>query len=303
MIPAYNCAKYLRQTLESVLAQDPGSEQMQIEVVDDCSTKDDPEAVVRKVGKERVAYYRKPRNEGATANFNTCLKRSRGHLIHILNGDSYVLPEFYAKVANLAKSHPMVSVFFVRSRLDDEKGALKRISDRYEKLAKPSNSPDDLLYNNDMMISGVVIRRSFYEKQGGFRPELLHAADWEMWVRAITNGRGLFLNELLSTSRLYYSRDSGKLARTADNLRNRLQLMDFFALSYDNFEPARFRESVARCALEQEKFFMEHGDKDAAASNHKLWRELSIWPLRLEDDLGFISPPLDDPSLEGRISM
>ena len=54
MIPAYNCASYLRQTLASVLAQDPGPEQMQIEVVDDGSTKDDPESVVRETGKGRV---------------------------------------------------------------------------------------------------------------------------------------------------------------------------------------------------------------------------------------------------------
>src|SRR5277367_6513526 len=75
MIPTYNCAKYLRQTLESVLAQDPGPEQMQIEVVDDCSTKDDPEAVVRELGKDRVEFYRKPKNEGAIHNFNTCIQR------------------------------------------------------------------------------------------------------------------------------------------------------------------------------------------------------------------------------------
>ena len=35
MIPTYNCAALLRQTLESVLAQDPGPEVMQIEVIDD----------------------------------------------------------------------------------------------------------------------------------------------------------------------------------------------------------------------------------------------------------------------------
>ena len=46
MIPTYNCARYLRKTLESVLAQDRGPKSMQIEVVDDCSTEDDPEAVV-----------------------------------------------------------------------------------------------------------------------------------------------------------------------------------------------------------------------------------------------------------------
>jgi len=71
MIPVFNCANYLRQTLASVLAQDPGPERMQIEVVDDMSTKDDPEAVVREVGKGRVAFFRKPKNGGATANFNT----------------------------------------------------------------------------------------------------------------------------------------------------------------------------------------------------------------------------------------
>src|SRR5207253_10172288 len=36
MIPAYECAGYLVETLESVLAQDPGPDRMQIEVVDDC---------------------------------------------------------------------------------------------------------------------------------------------------------------------------------------------------------------------------------------------------------------------------
>ena len=50
MIPTYHCARYLGETLRSVLAQDPGPDAMQIEVVDDHSTQDDPERVVREVG-------------------------------------------------------------------------------------------------------------------------------------------------------------------------------------------------------------------------------------------------------------
>ncbi|MFZ0430475.1 MAG: glycosyltransferase, partial [Acidobacteriota bacterium] len=78
MIPTFNCATFLRETLASVLAQDPGPAQMQIEVVDDRSTKDDPEEVVRELGRGRVAFHRNRRNQGVTANFNSCVARSRG---------------------------------------------------------------------------------------------------------------------------------------------------------------------------------------------------------------------------------
>src|SRR4051794_32849163 len=70
MIPTFNCANYLAETLQSVLAQNPGEEAMQIEVVDDRSTKDDPERVVQEIGRGRVKFFRKPVNEGAILNFN-----------------------------------------------------------------------------------------------------------------------------------------------------------------------------------------------------------------------------------------
>ena len=95
MIPTYHCACFLRQTLESVLSQDPGPDLMQIEVVDDGSTLDDPGAVVAAVGRGRVGFYRQPQNVGHTKNFETCLRRSRGKVVHLLHGDDYVLPGFY----------------------------------------------------------------------------------------------------------------------------------------------------------------------------------------------------------------
>src|SRR5687768_11687461 len=73
MIPTHDCAEYLRRTLASVLAQAPAAAEMQIEVVDDCSTRDDPEAVVSAVGGGRVTFHRHPQNAGAIANFNSCL--------------------------------------------------------------------------------------------------------------------------------------------------------------------------------------------------------------------------------------
>src|SRR5262245_31425455 len=97
MIPKFNCARFLRQTLESVLCQDPGPEVMEIEVVDDCSTKDDPEQVVRDVGRGRVKFYRQKQNVGHTRNFETCLQRTSGQLVHLLHGDDAVIRGFYQK--------------------------------------------------------------------------------------------------------------------------------------------------------------------------------------------------------------
>src|ERR1035437_9842369 len=71
MIPTFNCARFLRRTLESVLDQDPGPELIQSEVVDDCPTADEPRTVVDQIGRGRVGFYRKPQNEGAVRNFNT----------------------------------------------------------------------------------------------------------------------------------------------------------------------------------------------------------------------------------------
>ena len=58
LIPTYNCAEFLKETLKSVLAQDPGEALMEIIVVDDHSTKDDPEAVVKEFGQGRVQVYK-----------------------------------------------------------------------------------------------------------------------------------------------------------------------------------------------------------------------------------------------------
>ncbi len=57
MIPAYNCSKYLADTINSVLQQDLGEDEMQIEVVDDCSYDADVKTLVEQLGNGRVTYF------------------------------------------------------------------------------------------------------------------------------------------------------------------------------------------------------------------------------------------------------
>src|SRR5688572_7606167 len=91
MIPVYNCMNYLSQTLSSVLSQDMGVSAMEIVVVDDCSNDGNVEELVNSIGNHRVRYFRQEKNVGSLKNFETCLNIARGHFIHLLHGDDYVM--------------------------------------------------------------------------------------------------------------------------------------------------------------------------------------------------------------------
>jgi GT2 family glycosyltransferase len=185
MIPTYNCANYLRETLANVLAQDPGAEVMQIQVVDDCSTKDDPEAVVQELGGGRVSFYRQPQNVGYIKNFNTCLQRAHGHLVHILHGDDYVLDGFYLKMQALFSQHPKIGAAFCRHIYMDENGHWQMIS----QLEQPesgvlNNYLERIVVNNPIQASSMVVKRIAYEQVGGFDHRFTCCCeDWNMWVR------------------------------------------------------------------------------------------------------------------------
>ncbi len=274
MIPTYNCANYLAQTLESVLSQDPGSEHMQIEVVDDCSTKDDPEAVVREVGKGRVSFYRQPQNVGAIRNFNTCVQRSTGEIVHILHGDDYVGTGFYQCFSQLINAYPDVDLFACRVFQVDEQGEIDNISSRLKSIERPNNDASEFFYENNFRTPAVVIRRKFYEKFGGFGENLKHTADWEMWVRAIENSSGLAINKPLAYYRFFAGNDTNKLAKSGDNLRDYLLISNIFSFLYEDFDSVKFTSDVKTAAFGQAIHFLCTNDKIAAKKNALLWWNL-----------------------------
>jgi glycosyltransferase involved in cell wall biosynthesis len=281
MIPTFNCAHLLRHTLESVLAQDPGPELMQIEVIDDCSTKDDPEEVVRKIGQGRVTFHRKASNEGAICNFNTCIARSRGHLVHILHGDDLVCPGFYRRVGQLAEAHPDMAGYFVRCFEIDEDGEIVTLLYRAKETEKPTRDVGDLPYLNIYQTPGAVIRRSFYELHGGFLPSLVHVADWEMWLRVIAEGGAVSLNEPLALYRIFKGNDSSRLMRTGENIRDMLRFGRIVEERISNFDRQRFLRVLSEAVLAQARNADRKGDHEAAKANWNLWHEITPWTRRM----------------------
>lgn len=183
MIPVYNGLAYLEQTLNSVLVQDMGPDIMQIEVVDDVSNEGDVAAIVERVGKGRVTYYRQPVNVGNVRNFETCIKRAVGEFVHILHGDDYVEPGFFKAVTQLFADYPEAGAACTDWRAVDDLGNSVWTNE-------PVGDERGLLKNWHQRIAirqwleppAMVVKRSVYEDLGSFYM-VNCAEDWLMWNR------------------------------------------------------------------------------------------------------------------------
>lgn len=221
MIPTFNCADYLGEALASVLAQDPGPEVMQIEVVDDCSTKDDPEAVAADLGAGRVAFHRRPENGGHRANFLTCLERARGRLIHLLHGDDLVLEGFYQKLAEGFVAAPAAGAAFCRHAFVDEGGRVLMLSDLEQaESGLLDNWLERIATRQRIQTPSIVVRREVYETLGVFDSRLSWAEDWEMWARIAAHYPVWYEPEPLARYRMHAASNSDRHRRSGENLRD-----------------------------------------------------------------------------------
>jgi glycosyltransferase involved in cell wall biosynthesis len=278
MIPTYNCANYLVETLKSVLAQDPGSDQMQIEVVDDYSTKDDPEAIVREIGKGRVSFFRQPQNMGPIPNFNTCIQRAQGHWVHILHGDDMVLPGFYSRLRESLAKEPTVGAAFCRHIFVDENGEWQWLSALERETAGIiPNWIERLAISQRIETPSIVVRRSVYEKLGGFHLELFHTADWEMWKRIAVHYPVWFEPQPLAYYRRHSASHTSTLIRTGANIANALRAIEIsesylpkaFATQLSN----QARKNYAFSAINTARRMLAMNDMEAAIA--QVWSGLN----------------------------
>ena len=90
IMPSYNTAKFIAETLDSVLRQTYTN--WELIIVDDCS-KDDTDAVVAAYTDPRIRYLKNDANSGAAVSRNRALREAKGRWIAFLDSDDLWLPE------------------------------------------------------------------------------------------------------------------------------------------------------------------------------------------------------------------
>lgn len=183
IIPTYNRASYLIQSIESVLAQ--SYRNLEVIVVNDGST-DETRAILEPY-RSRIAYYEKT-NGGKSSALNLGLKHISGEYVWVFDDDDIALPE-------LVESH--MSVFESQTQIDFvysgyaffEGNDSNNVIETVEARAHPdAEMVGELLNGNFISGVSVLVRKRCYDRVGCYDERLIRAQDYDMWIRLARAG-------------------------------------------------------------------------------------------------------------------
>lgn len=186
IVPCYQAEAYVRDAIESVLAQDYPS--LDVLAVDDGSTDGTPTVLSGFGGRIRVV--RQP-NRGVSSARNTGIRHAAGDLVMFLDADDLMEPGCVSARVTLLAATPEARLLLGSYVLQTPGG--ERTDRKHRGAPKPLIALDDML-GGDYCVgqSGMLVWRGLFARVGGFDPLLSSCEDWDWQIRALANGPAVF---------------------------------------------------------------------------------------------------------------
>jgi glycosyltransferase involved in cell wall biosynthesis len=176
--PSYNQARFIEQTIRSVLAQDyPRLEYL---IVDGGSTDGSVEIIRRyaQENPERIPWWVSERDAGQTDAINKGFARARGDILAWLNSDDTYYPQAVSEAAAFLQAHPGAGMVYGDADLVDERGGVlgrfpaaqtdyRRLRQGYVHIPQQA----------------AFFRASLWRRVGPLDPTFYFAMDYDLWVR------------------------------------------------------------------------------------------------------------------------
>lgn len=216
-IPTFNRPLLLRETLESVWAQEDFAD-YDVIIVDNASTTENVASVLamlQEAGRP-VRYYVNDANMGVFRNWNRCLDLAQGEWVSILNDDDLLKPTFLRDMMREIYDAVQVDAMICRAELLDQRSEEVRTEEkattfharlvsafRFRGRERIRLTPKRLFWANIAGSSlGSLYRRQVVTELGGFDPEEAPIADYVLNVRLASRGQFLQTRRQLAKVRL-----------------------------------------------------------------------------------------------------
>jgi hypothetical protein len=189
VVPCYRYGHFLRECVSSVLSQ--SLRDVRVLIIDDCSPDSTAEVAGDLVKHDRrVTFLRHTTNKGHIATYNEGIAWASAAYLVVLSADDYLLPDSLRRSTQAMNSHPEVGFTFGKVLTLDETGTTQK----RPALPHPDEGDDWHILSGLEFIKlsaarcivrapAAVVRTSLQKRLGGYRPELPHSGDMEMWLR------------------------------------------------------------------------------------------------------------------------
>ncbi len=183
IIPVYNVkGKYLEQCLLSILNQ--SYDNYEICIVDDASTNKDTIQILKKYKdnpKVKIKHHKK--NSHISIASNDAVLMAKGEFITFIDNDDFIDQDALYEIAKVINQNKNIDLIY-----SDEDKVSANGKFYHTPFFKPDYSPDYLL-NVNYICHLLTIRKTVFEKVGGFRKGYEGVQDWDLLLRIteITN--------------------------------------------------------------------------------------------------------------------
>lgn len=264
--PSFNQARYLEQTLRSVLEQDhPRLEY----IVIDGASKDGSVEIIRKY-QNRFAFWVSEKDSGQAEAINKGLSRANGGIVAWLNSDDYYLPGTISSAVRVFEENPDVVLIYGDMLAVDERGRTINL------LKYGQYSLQDLLCFQIIGQPSVFFRREALEKAGSLDTTFHFLLDHHLWIRIARQGKILHVPQVWSAAR--YHAEAKNRAKAAEFGREAFRILEWAKNQPGLAETVSGVERRARASAHRvDARYLLDGDQPWSAL--KAWlRALSIHP-------------------------
>lgn len=219
--PSYNQAKYLEQTITSVLEQSYPSIEY---IVVDGKSKDNSIDIIKKYA-DKLAYWVSEKDKGQADAINKGFSRATGEIIAWLNSDDYYLPGAVQAAVKVFEENPDIVLVYGNMLAVNEHGVTFNTMNYRQLTLK------DLLCFNIIGQPAVFMRRSALLQTNGLDATFHFLLDHLLWIQIAKQGKILHVNQTWAAAR--YHAEAKNVSKAAEFGREAFRILETIAQDKD----------------------------------------------------------------------
>lgn len=198
-MPAYNCAVYLRESIDSILNQTYSD--FDFYIYDDFST-DETQSVIHSYTDSRIFYIKNDRNLGiaATLNCGLDLLLPQYEFIARMDADDWAFPERFQKQIDFMEMNPEIAMSGTQAYWLKNMNELRIIN-----WLQPENYNYIklyLLFSASFGHQTIIFRSILIKNYFRYNINIKTCEDWELWTKIVKKNIIINLPDFLSKNRI-----------------------------------------------------------------------------------------------------